>query len=315
MKRFLLIMLLVVLPLVAGCEKLPGQKGPWELGPLSFGMSLEQTKAAFSGLKMELDAYDTPRGQTWTVVEPFADDAPKPRWLTEPVERISLTFWDDSLIRVRLHLSEMALAQALLIREKFDRGYTFTQDLSKGENLWLEYEADNLKVFLSNDGSNVTVVAFVDLPAYRAMDVARRRWQKQAAESWQVDGLKFGIGLEQAREALGHELTPSDFFDGLESREWIDQENGVEWYLGFDVEFDLSAVARVHRKLWSPQMLREKVNAWTRDYGQGEIRPGPNGYTVVIDCDNVRLSLIVMHCNAEGCRVSEGWLWSGPSLR
>ncbi|MHA1568493.1 MAG: hypothetical protein ACTSXZ_03405 [Alphaproteobacteria bacterium] len=292
---------------------MPGKKEPFALGPLRFGMSLAEFKAAFAGKELDQDNYDTPRGQTWSVIDPFGDDLPEPKWLTADAEQISATFWDDCLLRVRLHYDLAFLPDLLAIKEKFDRGYEFEVDQSQGENMFLEYNAPDMKIFITGGGDENAAVSFVDLPAYRAMDAARRRWKKQASQVFELHGLKFGIGLGAAEMTFGQTMTPSDFYEGLESQRWVDEESGREWELGFDANLGLTAIAILYKKRWSPDQVEEKVMELTKKYGQGQIRMKNAGYTMVIDAYTLRVSLMVIDCNAEGCMVSEGWLWSGPA--
>lgn len=298
---------------LTGCEKLPGQKEPFQLGPLHFGMTVAEMKTTFTEQETELDAYDTPRGQTWTVVDPFGDDVPQPLWLTEDVERVALSFWGDRLYRVRLHFGITALVDLLDFKKKFSHGYQFEVDQSQGELLFLEFSAPDMKIFLRGGGSESGSVAFVDLPAYRALDVARRRWKQKAAESFELEGLKFGMGLGSAEDALGQMLSPSDFYQGLESRYWLDEENGREWELGFAADLGLSAIAIIYQKRWPPVQVREKLFSLTKQYGQGQMKYSPKSYSMIIDAQMIRVTLIVMDCREEGCMVSEGWLWTGPA--
>jgi hypothetical protein len=119
---------------------------------------------------------------------------------------------------------------------------------------------------------------------------------------------------EDVEKTLNHGLAPSDFYPGLDCRKWLDEANDRGWELGFDKAWGLSAIAFVHQKRWSPDLVRAKVLEFTRQFGQGQLKNDAAGYTLLVDADNIRLSLIVIGCNRDGCIVSEGWLWSGPAL-
>jgi len=299
----------------AGCEKLPGQRYPFALGPLHFGMTLEEVKAVFAKSEMHLDAYDTPLGQTWSVLKPFGDHPPAPQFITRHTERLALTFWDNRLLRIRLHETNFDLVDQTELKKKFDRAYKLKSDESKGENLFCEYEGSELKVFLTGGHDRTGAVAFVDWRAYQAMDAARERYQKQAAAAFNLDGLRFGMNAEEAEKAVHRKLQASTFFEGLDTRGWTDETTEQEWALGFAPELGLSAIAIVYQERWAPDQVEELVLERTKKYGQGEIRPSPSGYSLVIDVVNLRVSLIIMDCNQAGCMVSEGWMWAGPEIK
>jgi len=296
----------------AACTRVPGGRGPWRVGPLHFGLTVAEMAQAFPDADRQLDAYDTPLGQTWTIVGPFSGKAPAPEWLTAGVERISLTFWNERLLRVRFHYATADLARALELRKVFDRGYRPEADLSQGERLFLEYRAPDTQVFLSGGGDQNVATAFVDREAYRAMDVSRRRMQKKAEESFSIEGLRLGASPSDARAVLGGTPAASDFFAGLESLAWNDAAKKRELILGFSPELGLAAIARLHAERWNPRQVQEKIWELTRAFGQGQVKPADNGRTLTIDAGAIHVSLMVTDCADQGCMVSEGWLWSGP---
>ena len=71
-RLFLLLCLALAALVISGCAKLPGQKQPFALGPLRFGMTVAEIKKVFADRDLQLDNYDTPLGQTWSVADPFA---------------------------------------------------------------------------------------------------------------------------------------------------------------------------------------------------------------------------------------------------
>ena len=305
----------VLLVSIFACTKLPGQDQPFAIGPLHFGMSLADFKSAFPGREMELVSYDTPRGENWKVEAAFGDQPPPPKWLTAQAARVSCSFWDGKLFRVRLHLKQGPESEPTALKKKFDRAYRFVPDQQKPEGLtFYEYETPVMKVFLAGGTAEGTTVAFVDLAAYRALEVSRKRWQEQAAVAFDLYGVKFGLKPNDVEKALNHGLAPSDFFQGLDCRGWNDEANDRGWELGFDSAWGLSAIAFIHQKRWPPDQVRAKLLELTKQYGQGQLSYDSAGYTLVIDVGNMRVSLIVINCENDGCVVSEGWLWSGPAL-
>jgi hypothetical protein len=312
MKAARLACLAVGLLLVA-CSDLPKDNRAFALGPLRFGQTLVEVKQAFAAHALTLATYDTPLGQTWTVAQPFAAPFPAPAWLTEGVDQLALTFWDDRLVRARLHYPTADLARALDIKQRFDRAYRLTADLSKGERLFLEYDADAMKVFLSGGGDQNVAAAFVDQPAYEAMDVARRRMVTRAAESFALDGLRFGTPLGAAKQVLGANPARSTFFEGLEGWAWKRPAQHREWILGYAPALGLSAIARLYDERWPLDRVQEKLYELTRDFGQGQVTPTERGRTLQIDVDTLHVTLMLSDCTAQGCLVSEGWLWRGPN--
>jgi len=310
MKARFVLLLMVIL---CGCSTLPGVRQPFALGGLLFGLTGGVATAVLAGKDFNLDTNDTPLGQTWSVLQPFADREIKPSWLTAPVTRVALSFWDDRLYRVRLHMDGAGLDDMLAIKDRFARGYELEADLSAGEKLWLEYRTQQMRVFVAG-GVESPAATFVDLDIYRGVDVSRQRYQKKAAAQLRIHDLRFGMSLAEAEGTLGHTLEPSDFFTGQESRKWVDAQNGIQWELGFAEPDGLASVGVVYADRWPPERVRQTVLDWTKQFGQGQMRAGGSGYTLVIDADNVRISLVVLDCNDQGCMVSEGWIWAGPSL-
>ncbi|NLH50329.1 MAG: hypothetical protein GX444_17250 [Myxococcales bacterium] len=306
--------LLGVLALLgAGCTELPGQKKDFALGPLRFGMTVAEMEQAFAARSRQLDTYDTELGQSWSVLDPFADDKPLPEWFTANVERVGLSFWNERLFRVRLHYPTADLEKAQGFRRAFDRGYRFNADLSRGERLFLEYETDTMLVYLSCGGDQSLSVAFVDKAAYRAMDTSRRRLKLKAAEAFAPAGLRFGATREQAERLLAGPARPSDFFAGLECLSWREADPEWEWLLGFSPDWGLSAIARLSRARRAPADVQARLLEMTRAFGQGEVQPSAHGYSLTIDGETMTATLMVMDCNDAGCLLSEGWLWKGPA--
>jgi hypothetical protein len=204
------------------------------------------------------------------------------------------------------------LARAAALRKRFDRGYRLAADLTQGEHLFLEYHADDLTVFLSGGDENV-VVAFVDVPAYYALDASRRRLQQKAEGSFTIEGLRFGAGVDEAKRALGGRPRPSDFFAGLQGFSWRNEAAKAELILGFAPALGLSAGARLYEERWPAAQVQQKLWELTRAFGQGRLQPTESGRTLTIDVGALRVALMVIGCEPGGCMVSEGWLWTGPS--
>jgi len=301
--------------LLLSCSHLPGASSPLRLGPLHFGMTVAEMEKAFPDKDRELDAYDTPLGQSWTIVKPFGDNPPAPDWLTADVDRAALSFWNDRLYRVRLHLTTNNLSRALELKKRFDRGYRLESNLSQSERLFLEYRTADMQVFLSGGGDQNVAAAFVDRRAYEAMDASRQRMRQKAAESFSVEGLRFGMKRPEAQAALGGKSEDSDFFAGLESRAWREPARKIEMILGFSPDLGLAAIPRLSTERWMPRRVQEKIWELTRAFGQGKVKAARDGRILTIDAGAIRVSLIVADCNEAGCMVSEGWLWEGPEIK
>lgn len=309
MKRFFALALLLAL---AACTPLPGQDGPLEIGPLHFELTIAQLREEFADSDVTLDVYDTMLGQTWSVPDPFQGREAQPAWLTEGAERVTLTFWNDKLLRIRVHLPTTNLAVAEDLRRRFNKGYGFVADLSRGERVFLEWETDALKIFLAGGGDQSTTVTFVDRAAFAAMDASRARLVAKAAANFELDGLRWGMTLSAVREVLGAPSGESDFFAGLDGRRWDDPAHERQWILGFAPTWGLAAIARLHTREWPAQRFRERLLELTRTFGHGDFAYNPDGYSLTITADNLTITLLATGCEQGQCQVSEGWLWAGP---
>jgi hypothetical protein len=311
MRRLATIMLVALA--LGGCEKLPGVSGPFAVGPLRFEMTVAEVTEALGEQRLELVAYDTALGEFWSVDRPFAGGGAAPEWLTSQVTAANLTFWDDKLVRVRLRLPGN-LESARRWRQRMDRAYVFVADLSQGEKLFVEFDHDRMKVFLSQV-ENEIVLTYVDHPAYVAMDGSRQRQREQAGKNFSVGELRFGMSIGQAGTMLGEKGERIEFFAGLENRRFPAGEGGDAWVLGFAGDWGLSAMARLHDQAWSNERVREHIWGLQKRYGHGETSYDGEGYTFSVGVARLTMTLAVAGCEADKCRVSEGWLWSGsPEL-
>ncbi|MDP8225635.1 MAG: hypothetical protein P9L99_19910 [Candidatus Lernaella stagnicola] len=294
---------------LVGCQRLPGQGEAFELGPIKMGMGLDQLRSVYPGDQARLLGYDTPRGQNWIVESPFRGRETKPKWLTRGATHLTMTFWEDRLLRVRVHRAG-SLDEAFGFKERFDRGYDLAADLSRGETLFLEYDAEPTKIFLKQEGNEI-IATYVDRVAFGAMDESRGRWRKKAAAELKIEGLRFGMNEYNVRQLWDDPGEETDFFAGLEGRRWRQDDKHRECILGFDSEWGLAAVAFLYLRSWSEAEIKARLFDLQKRYGSGEYEAVETGYAWQNNLPTAMISFHATRCDGENCQVSEGWLWRG----